>query len=189
MSTRPAPTSRLSPLNLSLAAKNQLSHGFFQWCVVTPDLPRACEQIRNMYGVPVWLFLENAPLNQVMYGGQAIDIRVNMAFGYIGDTNVEIIQPREEGDDNLYREFLRERPRGGFHHLGFKVYNFEEATSALEAQFGPTVQRGQFGTGGTKFAYYDTREATGLYTEVICFDQASEALLTSLRDGNPPGSL
>jgi hypothetical protein len=125
----------------------------------------------------------------VKYGSKSIDIRVNMAFGYIGDTSIEVIQPREEGDDNLYREFLRERPRGGFHHLGFKVYNSEQATSALEVQFGPTVQSGRFGTGGTKFAYYDTRGATGLYTEVICFDQASEALLTSLRDGNPPASL
>jgi hypothetical protein len=33
---------------------------------------------------------------------------------------------------NLYCEFLRERPEGGFHHLGFQVYDLKAAAAPLE---------------------------------------------------------
>lgn len=189
MSSRPKPHSYLTSFDLAGGAKNPLSHGFFQWCVVTPDITATCKQLQQMYGVPGFLMIENGPLNDVDYRGKKIDIRIDMAFGYLGDTNVEVISPRGEGDYDLYREFLRERPEGGFHHLGFQVYDFKASTAQLEARFGPSVQSGRFGEGETRFAYYDTRLVTGIYTELICFDLPSLALMASLRAGNPPSAL
>ncbi len=184
MSTRPDPTIRLRGFDLGRAATNPLSDGFMQWCVVAPDLDVACAKIEALYGTAGFYVLENAPLNQVEYRGAPIDIRVDMALGYIGDTNIEVIAPREDGPDDLYREFLREKPEGGLHHLGFRVHDFERVSGELTRDYGLTVQEGRFGGGGTRFAYFDTRSVTGVFTEILWFDPSADRLMTDARRGD-----
>lgn len=177
---------RLTPFDLARPATHPLAQGFFQWCVVTRDLDAKCAELEQLYGPAGFWIQENAPLLEVTYRGKPIDLRVDMALGYIGDTNIEIIRPRPDGDDNLYTEFLAERPEGGFHHLGFQVHDFAAATEELTARAGESVQAGDFGTDGTRFAYFDTRAATGLYTEILYFDAGVTDIMANLRAGNPP---
>ncbi|KQO05408.1 hypothetical protein ASF06_18125 [Agreia sp. Leaf244] len=125
--------------------------------------------------------MENGPLNDVKLRGEPIDIRVDMALGYIGDINVEVIRPRPEGDDNIYTEFLDAHPEGGMHHFGFQVHDYDAAVDHLMENAGPIEQEGYFGTGGTRFAYFDTRSTTGLYTELLWFDPSSSSLMASLK--------
>lgn len=179
----PAP-SRLRGFDLQRAAENPLSNGFAQWCVVAPDLDEACARLESIYGVPGFYILEPAPLNNVRLRGRAIDLRVDMALGYLGDVNIEVLRPRPDGDDNIYTEFLAEQPRGGFHHLGFRVHDFDAVSSSLATEFGPVEQEGEFGTEGTHFAYFDTRSSTGLYTEILWFDESSQITMDALRRGD-----
>lgn len=175
---------RLRPFDLGRAAANPLSNGLVQWCVVVPDLDTACARLEATYGIPGFWILEPAPLRNVTLRGNPIDLRVDMALGYLGDMNVEVLAPRSDGDGDLYREFLAERPEGGFHHLGFRVHDFDAAFAALEAEHGPVEQQGEFGTEGTRFAYFDTRSTTGLYTEILFFDESSQKNMDALRRGD-----
>jgi hypothetical protein len=175
---------RLRGFDLARAAKNPLSSGFIQWCVVTPDLDQTCEKLESLYGVPGFYILEPGPLRNVKFRGEPIDLRVDMALGYIGQTNVEVIRPDPHGPDNIYTEFLEQNPQGGFHHLGFRVHDFEAASGQLAADFGAIEQEGSFGTEGTRFAYFDTRSSTGLYTEILWFDTGAELLMDAVMRGD-----
>ncbi len=177
---------RLTDFDLSRPARNELARGFFQWCVVTPDLETKCAELERVYGPAGFWILENAPLLDATLRGEPTDLRVDMALGYIGDTNIEVIRPRPESGPNLYSEFLAERPAGGFHHLGFQVYDFDTAAAALTELYGPTEQAGRFGTEGSHFAYFDSRPVTGVYTEILYFDPGTVAAMASLRAGTPP---
>ncbi|WP_432049860.1 VOC family protein [Verrucosispora sp. NA02020] len=182
----PETIEKLTVFDLARPATNQLAQGFFQWCVVAPDLHAKCAELEKVYGPAGFWILENAPLLATTLRGEPIDLRVDMALGYIGDVNIEVISPRPEGDPNLYTEFLDERPAGGFHHLGFQVYDFDAAAADLAAVFGPVEQAGDFSTGGSRFAYFDSRPLTGIYTEILWFDNGTIANMANLRAGNPP---
>ncbi len=159
---------RLTAFDLARPATHPLAQGFFQWCVVTADLDARCAEVEKLYGPAGFWIQENAPLRRVTLRGKPIELRVDMALGYIGDTNIEIIRPRPEGDANLYTEFLEERPEGGFHHLGFQVHDFAAAAAELTARAGEAVQAGDFGD------------------EILYFDAGVTATMASLRAGNSP---
>ncbi|MDX3853090.1 VOC family protein [Streptomyces sp. AK02-01A] len=176
----------LTAFDLARPAQNQLAQGFLQWCVVAPDLESKCAELERVYGPAGFWIMENAPLLETTYRGKPIDLRVDMALGYIGDTNIEVISPRRDGDANLYTEFLDEQPEGGLHHLGFQVHDFEATAADLTATFGPAVQAGNFSTGGSHFAYFDSRPVTGVHTEILWFDTETIAAMADLRAGKPP---
>lgn len=184
MSPQPEAISRVRGFDLQRVADNPLATGFVQWCIVTPNLEEACARLESIYGIPGFYLLEPAPLHDVSLRGEPIGLRVDMALGYLGDINVEVLSPRADGDDNLYTEFLAARPKGGFHHLGFRVYDFDAAHATLTADFGPVEQAGKFGTDGTHFAYFDTRSSTGLYTEILWFDESSQRMMDAIQRGD-----
>jgi len=177
---------KLTAFDLARPAQNQLSQGFLQWCVVAPDLESKCAELERVYGPAGFWILEDAPLLEATYRGKPVDLRVDMALGYIGDINIEIISPRRKEDANLYTEFLEGQPEGGLHHFGFQVHDFEATARDLTSQFGPAVQAGNFSTGGSHFAYFDSRPVTGVYTEILWFDTETIAALADLRAGKPP---
>ncbi|MGW0504327.1 hypothetical protein [Micromonospora sp. NPDC003241] len=65
-----------------------------------------------------------------------------MALGYIGDVSIEVIRPHDDGDDNMFRDFLAEHPEGGQQHHGYVVRDFEAAYAEMESQFGPAEMEG-----------------------------------------------
>ncbi|GHJ38420.1 VOC family protein [Streptomyces sp. TS71-3] len=177
---------KLTAFDLARPASNQLAHGFLQWCVVAPDLESRCAELERVYGPAGFWILENAPVFEATYGGEPIDLHVNIALGYIGDINIEVIQPRPEGDPDLYTEFLDGHPEGGLHHLGFQVHDFEAAAADLAARFGPAVQAAKFSPGGSRYTYFDSRPVIGVYTEILWLDAEMTAAMADLRAGNPP---
>ncbi len=179
-------TQKLTSFDLARVAKNLFAQEFFQWCVVAPDVDTKCAELERNYGPAGFWILEKAPLLETTYLGQPVELSVDMALGYLGNTNVEVISPRDDGDDNLYTEFLEQSPGGGLHHFGFQVHDFEAAADELTARFGSTVQSGNFATGGTRFAYFDSRSVLGVYTEILWFDAETRDIMSQLRAGNPP---
>lgn len=177
---------RLTNFDLARPAGNDLAQGFVQWCVVAPDLDKACAGLERVYGPAGFWILEHAPLLETTVRGRPVELDVDMALGYIGDTNIEVIRPRPGGEPNLYTEFLDERPQGGLHHLGFQVHDFDAVAAQLGEEFGPAEQTGNFSTGGTRFAYFDSRPVTGVYTEILWFDAGTIASMSHLRNGRPP---
>jgi methylmalonyl-CoA/ethylmalonyl-CoA epimerase len=57
---------------------------------------------------------------------QPAEISMDLGFGYIGETQLELIQSRSDG--NIYPEFLR-RKGPGLHHVGFVVEDYNRAVN------------------------------------------------------------
>lgn len=79
------------------------------------------------------------PIYRDLLGGVAVMAGINpwgghlaVQFGYPGGGKVELLEPVRD-DAPSVGAFLARNPRGGLHHLTFKVDDVEEAVGALRA--------------------------------------------------------
>lgn len=177
---------RLTEFDVRRGAESALAPGIFQWALVVPDLDRTCAELRRAYGIAGFLVMEDAPIRRARSGGVPVDVHVDIAVGFLGAVNVEVVRPRPGSGPNLYTEFLDDRPDGGLHHIGVTVFDYDAAHAELERSFGENVLTGDFATAGSRFAYFDSRPATGLCTEILYLDPATLGMMTALRAGHPP---
>jgi catechol 2,3-dioxygenase-like lactoylglutathione lyase family enzyme len=102
----------------------------------------------------------------------------NLTFGFVGPLNIELVEPIE--GTNIYTEFLATQPMGGLHHVAWKVDDIDSSRRAMTNAGMEEVQAGRFGA-GTRFSYFDTRQPLGHFTELLYFDEETEALFAQLR--------
>jgi hypothetical protein len=89
-----------------------------------------------------------------------------LAFVWVEDLNYELIEPKEGDVLALYRDALPADDRLAFHHVCHVVDDWEASWARIAAQRYPVVLKG--GTPGMlQFAYLDTREWLGHYTEYV----------------------
>ncbi len=157
-----------------------LSNSVFQLGYVFPKISVPIEHYTKNMGSPGFFRLNNAQVDDQTYLGQPLICGQDIAFGYVGNFNIELIQPLH--GESSYTDFLKSHPNGGLHHVGCKTYDFDSAIAALEKAGFPVIQTGRFGK-GTKFAYCDTRKSLGHYTEILYFDPDTELLFENIRNG------
>lgn len=157
-----------------------LANSLFQLGYVFPSIATPIDHLASAMGSPGFLRLDDVDVHDQTYLGAPLDCRQDIAFGFAGPFNIELIQPRS--GTSSYTDFLDRNPAGGLHHLGCKVYNFDEAVAQLVSDGFPVIQTGRFGE-ATYFAYIDTRPALGHYTEILTFDHATEAMFEDIRNG------
>lgn len=150
----------------------------FQIAYVVPHLGAGIEVCKRLFGIEEFLEFRDVRFDDNRYRGQpSTDARQHLAFGFSGSTNIELIQPIEGA--SVYTEFLDDRPDGGFHHIGYKVANFEHAVKHLGRDF-QELQSACFGE-ATRFAYFDTRPLIGHLIEILSFDKSTEAMFEQMR--------
>ena len=155
--------------------------GFCQIGFVTKDLEKSIRYFENTMGVPKFLTLKSPAIrNQTLYG-EPIDIDVNLAFGQMGNTNVELIQPLKGG--STYNQMLDKYDWMGIHHLAIKTYDFDKTVNDLKSQGFAIAQTGETGV-GTKFHYMDTVLAYGYFLEVLFFDLDYERIFNEIKRGD-----
>lgn len=98
----------------------------------------------------------------IFYYKEKVDSDWLLAFCYIGEIEMELIQPITE--PTIYHDFLKTNGEG-IHHLGFDVNNIETKINICK-DFGiDIIQRGE--RKGGKFAYLDTWKIGGIVIELI----------------------
>lgn len=105
---------------------------------------------------------------QYNYQGKAIDICLDIAVGYTGKTQIELIKTSGQ-DDNIYCD-VPGNGSFGFHHFGIIVNNLEKQVSLMEKSGIKPLQVGtlKYGGGGfTMVAYLDTMQSCGFILELI----------------------
>ncbi len=135
--------------------------------MVVPDLAEGVRFYRAFLGIPRW-YRTVIKECRYRYRDRPIDIFLDIAVGYSGRTQVELIQVHGS-DDNIYHAHPGEAGFG-FHHFGVVVGNLEQALrSMLDQGFNP-LQEGVLhyaGGGKTRVAYLDTLSRAGLILELI----------------------
>ena len=101
---------------------------------VVRDLDAAVRHWTGVLGIGPFLFLENGtgrPPGPSRYRGDEVRIEMRLAFGQVGDVQVELIEQVNDAP-SPYRDFLASG-REGLQHLGYCVPDHEDACRRLEA--------------------------------------------------------
>jgi methylmalonyl-CoA/ethylmalonyl-CoA epimerase len=150
----------LSPGGLRLARVDQV--GLVVW-----DLERTLASYWNRLGVGPWQIYTYGPplVKEMTYRGRRQDHRMRVAFTWLGNLMLEVIQPLE--GPSIYEEFLASG-REGLHHVAVYVPDFEAVVSALTRAGFTVLQSGRgYGLHGDgAYAYFDTAAELGLILEV-----------------------
>src|SRR5580698_9840505 len=111
-----------------------LFRDFLQIAYVTDDIDVATEYLESKLGTVECRKNYKALLQGVVTvdGKLADEWMIDVALVNAGPTNIEIIKP-VGGAVDLYRPAIRPGAPATFHHIGFRVPDFDEATEILAA--------------------------------------------------------
>ncbi|NTI43757.1 VOC family protein [Rhizobium rhizogenes] len=152
---------------------------FFQVGIVVPDMDAALRAMTAKIGTGRFMTLP-PNLKESWYRGRMETMSYALAFGYMGDIQVELMQPIS--GNSTYSEYLAKFPEGGVHHLGFEVDDFDAAAAMMDERGYRAVQKGSFGD--TRFNYYEHDGDTGVITEILFVDPAVKDMFARIREQN-----
>lgn len=150
-----------------------------QVAYVVENLDKAVIAWHEQMGVgPFAVVRDVSPLNGARYRGELIEeLRVDLAFAYMGDIQLELIEQLDD-QPSIYKEML-ERGNPGLHHYCFAVEDYAAAyAEALASGFVPVVQAGN-DCGG--MLYCESTRIPGLVLEIIAWDQISKPYFEGTR--------
>lgn len=154
-----------------------LASRVFQIGYVVPDLTAAIAFFKEKMGVPRFLEIRNINLADQTFRGKPANLHHSIAFGYLGDLQIELIQPIS--GTSTYSEFLEKNPGGGAQHIGLRVEDFDAACAEMKANGYEIVQSAR--NGNTRIAYFDTDGDVGTLTELVYLDPAEFAHMEELK--------
>ena len=96
---------------------------------------------------------------------------IDVALVNAGPTNLEIIKP-VSGAVDLYRDAIRPDVPATFHHVGFRIRDFDEATAIVKASGKTWKQYGHL-AGSIRFGYVDLTAELGHYVEFMELEPAA----------------
>jgi catechol 2,3-dioxygenase-like lactoylglutathione lyase family enzyme len=164
-----------------------LGRTFDQVCFVVKDLDAAVAFWRRTNGIQAWNVALDLAMHQSEkeYLGKPGNFQFSCAYGYAGETLIELA--RHDGGDSVYRDWLRTHGPGP-HHIGFRLADDAEYRRAeahyLSVGFSKAMAgffHGPFGN--CRWAYFDTRNAVGCYTELYYVDGEIAARMERLKRG------
>ncbi len=133
---------------------------------VTDDLDAAVTYFQSTLGTGKCRVTYKSSLEGVIVDGHVTqEWVIDVAMVNAGATNLEIIQP-VSGAVDLYRSAIRPGVPATFHHLGFRVDDFEQAAAIVVAHGKQWAQVGTM-VGALHFGYIDMTAELGHYVEVM----------------------
>lgn len=156
---------------------------------VVRDLDKALDHWVNVLQVGPFLHLEEGtgrPANPSLYKGVAQRIDLRLAFGYMGDVQIELIEQVNDAP-SPYQEFLA-KGQEGLQHFGFAVPDFARAHQGL-LQAGYQIEL-EIPIAGSSEAitYFSSPKAIGPMVEIVPpqWRAARAAVKAHLRDLKGP---
>lgn len=135
--------------------------------MVVPDLIEGVTFYRQFLGIPKWYRTVIREFS-CRFRGNPIHINLDIAVGYSGKMQVELIQAHGT-DSNIYSAYPGEAGFG-FHHFGVVVDDLDKAVRSMGDRGFLPLQEGMLryaGGGKTRFAYLDTMSKAGMILELI----------------------
>lgn len=169
------------------ALASYLGRRFDQICFVVTDIEASIEFWKKTNGVTAWNVAIDLAREQTEkeYYGQPGNFQFSCGYGYAGETLIELA--RHDGGDSVYKDWLDTRGSGP-HHIGFRQVDDEEYRRA-EAHYRSLglakamagLFQGPFGN--CRWAYFDTRQHIGCFTELYYVDGEIAARMEQLKRG------
>ncbi len=166
----------------SVRTFSDLFRNVMQVAYVTDDLEVACDYFEQTLGtVPTTKTYKSSLGGIVVVDGETAEEWVmDVALVNAGPTNFELIQPIS-GAVDLYRSAIRPGAPATFHHVGYRIDDFDEATAILAAAGKTWKQYGEM-KGGLRFGYVDMTAELGHYVEFMDLQPGGEKMFQRLED-------
>jgi hypothetical protein len=163
---------------------------YMQLCWVVPELDAAIDNwVRTTGAGPFFVFGE-VHFQDSTYRGTPMDVAPHRAsIGYLGDMQIELIQPLDDSP-GIWHDVV---PRGrlGFHHVGLYCQDYQaERAATLAAPGAEMAFEGLMM--GARTCYVDTVKTLGFMTELITANPVAEMVFGQLKaasvgwDGSDP---
>ena len=120
--------------------------------IAVPDLVAAVARYRDLLGGEV-----SEPLALPEHG-------VTVAFVGVGESRTELLEPL--GEASPIAAFLERNPRGGMHHICYRVSDLEAAVGRLEAGGARTLGPPRIGAHGVPVVFLHPAEFDGVLIEL-----------------------
>ncbi|GAA0886548.1 hypothetical protein GCM10009120_51470 [Sphingobacterium siyangense subsp. cladoniae] len=163
--------------NTLLPGLNIYTH-FFQVAYITTDLQHSIEIFKELYAIEKFLVMPEPIKKEVVRGSMLVTYEVKLAFANIGDTQIELIEPIQDGT-GCYSSLL---PSSGFcqvfHHIGCRFNErkeWDDFRNLLDTDKHPIAFEST--EGGNPFLYLDERKNLGHYVEYMWLDPEQSASL------------
>jgi catechol 2,3-dioxygenase-like lactoylglutathione lyase family enzyme len=154
---------------------------FVQVGYVVRDLEAAEAWFERTLGMPSPFRMENVTFGaDCSYRGRPYDAAVHISLGYLGEMQIELIQPVRGA--SLYTESL-EQKGPGLHHVAFDVPDFSATVDALCKSGLELVAQGRMGP-GSEFAYFDCEAHGTSLIEILGFDEAMHGFMNQLKQAS-----
>ncbi|MEM7413070.1 MAG: VOC family protein [Myxococcota bacterium] len=151
-----------------------------QTAYIVSDIDAAMEEwARQLQLGPFAVCRGIQPLAGSRYRGEPTgDLTIHVAFAYIGDLQLELIEQVSDGP-SMYREAI-ERRGFGHHHYGFCVEDFDHTyDTAMGAGFEAVVDAGA--KGFARMSYIESTTIPGLVCEVIEWNDFTRPYFDGIR--------
>lgn len=126
---------------------------------VVRDLEASLARYQNLFGPFTRM---DSPLTGVLYRGRPTDVHLELAFGSVGNLEIEFIAVRSGASP--HSEFL-DAGREGIHHIRYRVPDCDATLAALRGEgFEPIWYHDM---GFAKFAYCEHRSRDGVLLELL----------------------
>ena len=157
-------------VNTHLTLPNSFIGATRQICIVTPDFDRTVSSYADSLGIGPWWINEYTPpdIKDTTFRGAPVKHGMKIGLAWTGEMNWEIIQPLF--GPNIYSEFIEKTGgRGGVHHIGFLLEDFEtgwkETIDSFISHGQTIIQEG--GWRGVKWAYFEGTDPAQPQYELI----------------------
>lgn len=100
-----------------------------QWGYVVRDVNAGMEHWTRLLGIGPWVLIDDFSAYEFTHRGQRVDLDIVVALSYFGETQVELIQQRNDAP-SPYKEFI-DSGREGLQHFGFWPSDYEATKKAL----------------------------------------------------------
>jgi hypothetical protein len=132
---------------------------------VVPDIRAAMQHWLEVLGVGPFFVMEDVAIEGAYEGDRPVRVGMTVAFSYIGDVQIELIEPL--GDTpSPYRAFAEAHGGDGLHHLCRFTDDFDADLAAIRAELGP-VRVYRASAGPMQLAYVEGDRPGGAVLELL----------------------
>jgi hypothetical protein len=149
----------------------------FQNAWVVDDVYKACQHWIDFYGVGPFYMMEHLDLHNLKYRGAPAELDISVGLAQAGNVQIELIQQFNDGP-SVYRDIV---PKGktGYHHFCIYTHDYAADKAYFEENGYATGMEGTSPDGSVTFAYFDTVDELGVFTEVV---NPAEGIVSRNRD-------
>ena len=137
-----------------------------QLAFVVKDIEAAIAYWTEVLRIGPFVVIESSRGNRdILYRGVLTATDFYLAFAYMGDVQIEIIQPKDDYP-SIYKEFL-DSGRQGYHHTAFWPTDLSAACTWLETNGFSEIASVRMPDGTLNVAYYEGPPMLGSIVEIV----------------------